>query len=138
MLVASAMGATSFQRGLGAMHALAHPLGALYDAHHGRLNAILMPYVLLANRSAIEEKILRLANYLNIHNGFDGFMDWVIQLRLELGIESGLAHLGINTEHIDTLAAMATKDAAASSNPISYTQEEYKTILKQAIGSINC
>jgi alcohol dehydrogenase class IV len=137
MLVASAMGATSFQRGLGAMHALAHPLGALYDAHHGRLNAILMPYVLLANRSAIEEKIHRLANYLNLYNGYDGFMDWVIQLRLELGIESDLAHLGINAEHIDTLAAMATKDAAASSNPIFYTQEEYKTILKQAIGTVS-
>ena len=78
MLVASAMGATAFQKGLGAMHALSHPLGALYDAHHGRLNAILMPYILLANRSVIEDKILRLANYLVIDNGFDGFMDWVV------------------------------------------------------------
>ena len=134
MLVASAMGATAFQRGLGAMHALAHPLGALYNAHHGRLNAILMPYVLLANRPMIEDKIIRLANYLTISNGFDGFMDWVLQLRLELGIEPCLVHLGINHEHIERLAKMATEDAAAGSNPIIFTQEEYKKILLEAIG----
>lgn len=70
MLVASLMGATAFQRGLGAMHALAHPLGALYDAHHGRLNAILMPYVLQANQSIIESRIKRLANYLENRQWF--------------------------------------------------------------------
>ncbi|RUR13729.1 iron-containing alcohol dehydrogenase [Legionella sp. km772] len=134
MLVASGMGATAFQRGLGAMHALAHPLGALYDAHHGRLNAILMPYVLLANRAAIEEKIIRLATYLTISNGFDGFMDWILQLRMELGIESCLAHIGINQEHVDKIAKMATEDAASGSNPILFTQEEYKNILIAAIG----
>lgn len=134
MLVASAMGATAFQRGLGAMHALAHPLGALYDAHHGRLNAILMPYVLLANRPMIEDKINRLANYLTIDNGFDGFMDWLLQLRLELGIESCLAHIGINQDQVERIAKMATEDAAASSNPVLFTQEEYKNILLAAIG----
>lgn len=134
MLVASGMGATAFQRGLGAMHALAHPLGALYDAHHGRLNAILMPYVLLANRVAIEDKMIRLANYLNIDNGFDGFMDWLLQLRMDLGIESYLAHIGINQDQIDRLAKMAIEDAASGSNPILFTQEEYKNILSAAIG----
>ena len=134
MLVASAMGATAFQRGLGAMHALAHPLGALYDAHHGRLNAILMPYVLLANRPMIEDKINRLANYLTIDNGFDGFMDWLLQLRLELGIESFLAHIGINQDQVERIAKMATEDAAASSNPVLFTQDEYKNILLAAIG----
>lgn len=133
MLVASAMGATAFQRGLGAMHALAHPLGALYDAHHGRLNAILMPYVLIANRSAIEEKIGRLANYLVLDNGFDGFLDWILQMRLELGIENSLAQLGIDRDQVDRLAKMATEDAAAGSNPIAFTQEHYKTILKDAL-----
>lgn len=135
MLVASSMGATAFQRGLGAMHALAHPLGALYDAHHGRLNAILMPYVLMANRSAIEEKMTRLANYLMISNGFDGFMDWILQLRMELNIESCLAPLGITEEYLETVAEMATQDAAAGSNPILFSQDEYKEILKSAIGS---
>ncbi|WP_298628461.1 iron-containing alcohol dehydrogenase [uncultured Legionella sp.] len=134
MLVASAMGATAFQRGLGAMHALAHPLGALYDAHHGRLNAILMPYVLLANRPVIEEKIVRLANHLSITNGFDGFLDWILQMRQELGIESTLSELGIDDAQIDRIAKMATEDAAAGSNPLVFTQEQYRVILQDAIG----
>ncbi|MFJ1269181.1 iron-containing alcohol dehydrogenase [Legionella lytica] len=132
MLVASSMGATAFQRGLGAMHALAHPLGALYDAHHGRLNAILMPYVLRANRSMIEERIGRLAGYLSLNRGFDGFLDWIIQMRLELGIESTLAEIGIDTAQIDRLATMATEDSASGSNPILFTQQQYKDILYSA------
>ncbi len=133
MLVASAMGATAFQRGLGAMHALAHPLGALFDAHHGRLNAILMPYVLIANRSVIEEKICRLANHLSILGGFDGFLNWVLQMRQELNIEATLSELGIDTAQIDRIAQMATEDAAAGSNPIIFTQNQYKALLKEAI-----
>lgn len=136
MLVASTMGATAFQRGLGAMHALAHPLGALYDAHHGRLNAILMPYVLLANRSSIEKKIMRLAQYLALDHGFDGFLDWILQLRLEVGIEHSLAALGIDDLHIDRLAMMATEDAASASNPILFTQEQYKAMLYSALNGI--
>lgn len=132
MLVASAMGATAFQRGLGAMHALAHPLGALYDAHHGRLNAILMPYVLLANRPAIEEKIKRLAQYLSINNGFDGFFEWIMQLRLELSIEPTLSALGIDAGQIKRIAKMAIADAAASTNPILFRVEEYEKILNYA------
>ena len=97
MLVASSMGATAFQCGLGAMHALAHPLGAIYDAHHGRLNAILMPYVLLANREAIENKIVHLATCLGIQNGFEGFLNWIIQLRNDIGIEHRLLDIGIDT-----------------------------------------
>lgn len=134
MLVASAMGATAFQRGLGAMHALAHPLGAIYDIHHGRLNAVLMPYVLLANRSEIENKIEHLANYLSIANGFDGFLDWIEQMRLELGIENTLSQLGIDHSQIDRLAKMATEDAAAASNPVLFTFEQYKELLSKAIG----
>ncbi|HBD7135937.1 TPA: iron-containing alcohol dehydrogenase [Legionella pneumophila] len=134
MLVASAMGATAFQRGLGAMHALAHPLGAIYDIHHGRLNAVLMPYVLLANRSEIENKIERLANYLSIANGFDGFLNWIEQMRLELGIENTLSQLGIDHSQIDRLAKMATEDAAAASNTVLFTFEQYKELLSKAIG----
>jgi len=134
MLVASSMGATAFQRGLGAMHALAHPLGALYDGHHGRLNAILMPYVLKANRVAIEEKITRLAGYLSIEDGFDGFVQWILHMRMELGIESTLGQIGIDASQVDKLAQMATEDAASGSNPIIFTKEEYKAILLEAIG----
>lgn len=134
MLVASAMGATAFQRGLGAMHALAHPIGALYDAHHGRLNAILMPYVLEANKPVILEKINRLAAYLEIDNGFDGFLQWIIELREELGIENHLSDIGIEQVQADRIATLATEDAAAGSNPIIFTQEQYKSILTKAIG----
>lgn len=136
MLVASSMGATAFQRGLGAMHALAHPLGALYDAHHGRLNAILMPYVLRANRSVIEERIGRLAGYLSLDRGFDGFLDWVIQMRVELRIESTLAEIGIDTSQIERLATMATQDAASGSNPIVFTSQQYKDILYSACNGL--
>jgi len=133
MLVASAMGATAFQRGLGAMHALAHPLGALYDAHHGRLNAILMPYVLQANRLVITEKIERLADYLSVPNGFDGFIDWLLQLRMELGIENTLTSLGVVKSDVESIAKMATEDAASGSNPILFNQDEYKNILLSAL-----
>lgn len=133
MLVASSMGATAFQRGLGAMHALAHPLGAIYDTHHGRLNAILMPYVLLANRVAIEGKIEHLATYLQINNGFDGFLDWIVKLRLELGIEHSLADIGIDSQHEVRIAQMATEDPSASSNPVIFNTEQYQEILHAAI-----
>lgn len=133
MLVASLMGATAFQRGLGAMHALAHPLGAIYDAHHGRLNAILMPYVLRANRSQIEHKIVRLATYLHLDDGFNGFIDWIIQLRRKLGIEHSLAEIGIDSQHVTRIAVMATEDPSAQSNPIIFSESQYRTILMAAI-----
>ena len=100
MLVASTMGATAFQRGLGAMHALAHPLGAVYDAHHGTLNAILMPYVLTANRPAIEERITRLARQLELAEDFDGFVAWVLELRKGIGIPNDLSQIGIDDARI--------------------------------------
>lgn len=134
MLVASAMGATAFQKGLGAMHALAHPLGALYDAHHGRLNAILMPYVLLANRPVIEDKINLLTHFLSINNGFDGFMDWIYDLRLELKIETSLSVLGIDDQYLELIAQRATEDSSAGTNPILFTSKEYEYILKEALG----
>ncbi len=107
MLVASSMGATAFQKGLGAMHALAHPLGAIYQAHHGRLNAILMPYVLKANRSAIETKLTRLSRFLQLDEGFDGFIRWVLELRHNLGIEHSLAEIGIEAHLSSRVAEMA-------------------------------
>lgn len=135
MLVASCMGATAFQRGLGAMHALAHPLGAIYDAHHGRLNAILMPYVLLANRPAIETKMNRLADYLQLNNGFDGVLQWILELRQDMGIEQGLNELGINIDdsHLKRIAMMATEDAAAMGNPILFNALQYEHILQAAL-----
>ncbi|MTI12718.1 iron-containing alcohol dehydrogenase [Sansalvadorimonas verongulae] len=134
MIVASSMGATAFQKGLGGMHALAHPLGALYDAHHGLLNAILMPYVLKANRVAIEGRIVRLANYLQLEdNTFDGFMKWVIELRETVSIPHSLSDIGIDTAHAEKVAVMATEDPSAGSNPISFSAKQYATIFTQAV-----
>lgn len=134
MLVCSSMGATAFQKGLGGMHALAHPLGALYDAHHGTLNAILMPYVLKANRPAIEEKITRLTRYLGLATaGFDGFLDWVIELRIQLGIPDTLAGININDDDSETVGKMAVADPSAGGNPISFSSEEYQRVFEDAV-----
>ncbi len=133
MLVASTMGATAFQRGLGAIHALSHPLGGLYDAHHGLLNAIVMPYVLKANKKAIEKDIAKAAAYLGIKGGFDGFMKWILKLRKDLGIPNKLADIGIDTKRLDEIAAMAVKDPSAGGNPIAFTQAQYKTLAKKCI-----
>lgn len=133
MLVASMMGATAFQKGLGAMHALAHPLGAIYNEHHGRLNAILMPYVVQANRTAIESKVIRLAEYLEIDKGFEGFFDWIMQLREELGIENCLSELGIDEQHAAVIATRATEDPSALSNPILFDASQYQALLRAAI-----
>jgi len=133
MMVASSMGATAFQRGLGAMHALAHPLGALYDAHHGLLNAVLMPYVLQANRSAIEKDITWLANALELDGGFDGFLRWVLALREDVGIAGNLAAIDIDTERAELVGKMATEDPSAGGNPISFTASEYSEIFERAV-----
>ena len=133
MLVASSMGATAFQRGLGAMHALAHPLGALYDAHHGQLNAILIPYVLKANRSAIEVQIARLARYLELPADFDGFLSWILQLRETISIPHNLNEIGIDLGRVEEIGHMAVADPSAGTNPIQFSAEEYSNILRDAI-----
>lgn len=136
MLVASTMGATAFQRGLGAMHALAHPLGALYDAHHGTLNAILMPYVLLANRGAIESRIASLANYLELDANFDGFLQWVLALRAQLGIPNDLSQIGIDELRLDEISEMALTDPSATTNPIQFNASTYRKIAMHAVRGI--
>ena len=132
MLVASMMGATAFQRGLGAMHALAHPLGAVYDAHHGLLNAILMPYVLKANQSAIDEKIARLAGYIGIESSFSGFLDWVLTLRGRIGIPHTLSSVIEQDEVFSQIGEMAIVDPSAGGNPIAFSAGEYQAILEDA------
>lgn len=134
MLVASSMGATAFQRGLGGMHALAHPLGALYDAHHGTLNAILMPYVLQANRSSIEPQMERLGRYLNLpRQDFTGVLDWVLELRSEVGIAHNLAEIGIDDRQIERVGQMAVADAASGTNPIQFDAAQYSAIFTRAL-----
>jgi alcohol dehydrogenase class IV len=134
MLVASAMGATAFQRGLGAMHALSHPLGALYDAHHGTLNAVVMPYVLLANRAAIEEEITYAAGCLGLERaGFPAFLDWVLGLRARIGIAENLAGLGIDDRQAELVGRMAIEDPSAGSNPVAFSAEQYAALFRRAV-----
>ena len=96
MLAAAAMGATAFQKGLGAIHALSHPVGALYNTHHGLTNAVFMPYVLDFNREALWDKIDRLAAWLGIEGGFPGFLDFVLRFRRDLGIPHTLDRIGVD------------------------------------------
>lgn len=134
MLVCSSMGATAFQKGLGGMHALAHPLGALYDAHHGMLNAILMPYVLQANRAEIEPRIDRLTRYMGLEEtGFSGFLGWVLALRKQLGIPNTLAGIGIDATQAELVGKMAVEDPSAGGNPISFDAGEYQQIFTDAV-----
>jgi alcohol dehydrogenase class IV len=134
MLVASAMGATAFQRGLGAMHALAHPLGALYDAHHGTLNAILMPYVLIANREKIEDRVERLARYLDLPRpSFGSFVDWVLELRAGIGIPHTLAQIGIDAEQAALVGRMAVEDPSAGTNPVAFDADRYAAVFRRAV-----
>jgi alcohol dehydrogenase class IV len=133
MLVASSMGATAFQRGLGAMHALAHPLGAVYDAHHGTLNAILMPYVLVANRSVIEKPIVRLSRYLGLEEGFDSFLQWIMDLRNEVNIPHTLRDIGIDDTRAAEIGEMAVVDPSAGTNPIQFDAAAYTAIAVNAV-----
>ncbi len=134
VMVAATMGATAFQRGLGGMHALAHSLGALYDSHHGLLNAILMPYVLKANRHAIEQRVIRLCRYLHITDAsLDGFLSWVLALRKQLAIPHSLSDIGIDTLKTETIGKMAFSDASAAGNPIAFSEKEYVDICRLAV-----
>jgi alcohol dehydrogenase class IV len=134
MLVASSMGATAFQKGLGAMHALAHPLGALYDSHHGLLNAILMPYVVRANAQVLELKILRLSHYLGLEDtSVDGFISWILALRKQLEIPHALAAIGIDEGCLSIIGELAYNDAAAAGNPVALSPEQYREICADAI-----
>jgi len=134
MLVASTMGATAFQKGLGGMHALAHPLGALYDAHHGLLNAILMPYVLKANQGEISERIERVARYIDLEDcSFDGFLNWVLQIREDLNIPHTLKEIDIDVDQQSLVAIMATEDPSAGGNPIKFTTDQYQQIFINAV-----
>jgi hypothetical protein len=134
MMVAASMGATAFQKGLGAIHSLSHPVGAVYDTHHGLTNAVVMPYVLEFNREAIEEKMVRLAAWLGLPNpSFKSVMSWVIALRKEIGIPHTLKDIGVGSERIDELSEMAAVDPTAGSNPVPAGAPEMK---KMFIASI--
>ena len=134
LLVASTMGATAFQKGLGAMHALAHPLGARYNAHHGLLNAILMPYVLQANRSAIAGKLTDLTRALDIANpGFDAFFERVMALREQIEIPKRLNDIGIDATESALIGELAVVDPPAATNPVNFSAEQYSALFCDAV-----
>lgn len=133
MLSASAMGATAFQKGLGAIHSLSHPVGALYDTHHGLTNAVFMPYVLAFNRPAVAQKLGRAAAYLGLEGGFGGFLDWVLGLRETLGIPATLEGLKVGPERFAQMAAMAEKDPTAGGNPRPFTAKDALGLYEAAL-----
>ncbi len=133
MMAAAAMGATAFQKGLGAIHSLSHPVGALYGTHHGMTNAVLMPYVLKFNQQAIEPRIARLSAYLGLAPSFDAFMSWIIEIRQVTGVPHTLAGLGVDGAKADLIAAMAIKDPTAGGNPLELTEEAAREIFKKAL-----
>jgi alcohol dehydrogenase class IV len=123
MMSAAAMGAAAFQKGLGAIHSLSHPVGALYDTHHGMTNAVFMPYVLAYNRAAIEPKIARLAAYLGIAGAVDGFLKAVLELRSEIGVPHTLAGLKVDGAKRELIAEMAIVDPTAGGNPVPLSKD---------------
>ena len=134
MLAAASMGSTAFQKGLGAIHSLSHPIGALYDTHHGLTNAVVMPYVLAFNRPAIEDKMTRLAAWLGLPSpSFAAVQDWVLALRAEVGIPERLEDIGVGGERIGEIAAMAAEDPTAPTNPIPAGPAEMRAMFEAAL-----
>jgi len=133
MMSAAAMGAVAFQKGLGGIHSLSHPAGVLYHTHHGLTNAVYLPYVLAFNRPAIEKKIDRLAAWLGIGGGFDGFMKYILDVRSELGIAHTSAEIGIDDKQTERMAAMAVVDPTAGGNPIPLTVEICCDLYRRAL-----
>lgn len=133
MMSAAAMGATAFQKGLGAIHALSHPAGALFNTHHGMTNAVVMPEVLTFNRASIEARIGRLAAFLGIDGGFDGFFDFVLGLRSELNVPEKLSDLGVSADAIPTMAKMAPLDPTAGGNPVELTEKAAADLFERLI-----
>jgi hypothetical protein len=134
MLVASSMGATAFQKGLGAMHSLSHPCSANLNTHHGLTNAVVMPYVLEWNRGVLEDKLTRLASWLGLRDrSFAGVLQWVIELRREIGIPATLAGLGLSEEHAKSFAPQAFADPSTGGNPVPMTEQCFEQLYLRCI-----
>ncbi len=133
MMSAAAMGATAFMKGLGAIHALSHPIGAFYNTHHGTTNAVVMAPVLQFNRSAIETRIERLAAYLGIGGGFEGFYAFVEELNASLGIPANLTELGVTDPDLDWLVEQALQDPSVGGNPVEMTPENTRQLFTDCL-----
>ena len=133
MLVASMMGAAAFQKGLGAIHSVTHPVNSLYKTHHGTTNGTVMPFVLNYNRSTIEEKFTRLANFLDIKNGFEGIVDWINELKKDMEIPETLKDMGVNEGDEIKLAPLAQEDPSTGANPLEMTVERFQELILNCI-----
>jgi alcohol dehydrogenase class IV len=133
LMSAAAMGATAFQKGLGAIHSLSHPVGALYDTHHGMTNAVFMPYVLVANRDAIEAKIARLAAYCGLPPNFDAFLSAINGLRAKLNVPNTLKDFKVSGEKRELIGDMAIVDPTAGGNPVELTKKLALEIFDRAM-----
>ena len=137
MLAASSMGSIAFQKGLGAIHSLSHPVGALYNTHHGLTNAVFMPYVLKKNRNAIEDKLIALSRYIELSNqSFDGFITWILDLRESLKIPHTLEELIHEDTKLEEMSAMALEDPTAGSNPINLNQSDFLKLYQDSFKGI--
>jgi len=134
MLTAASMGSTAFQKGLGAIHSLSHPVNAQFNLHHGLSNAIFMPYVLTYNRKEISDKIDSICNYLNLEKGFNSFINWIIELRKDLKIPHKLSEvIEINKINLDKLSQMALEDPSTAGNPKKLTKEDMKIMYEHSL-----
>jgi len=134
LLAAASMGSTAFQKGLGAIHSLSHPLNAQFNLHHGLSNAIFMPYVLTFNKENIEERIISICDYLNLSKSFDAFLEWILELRKELNIPHKLSDvIEIKKMNLDDLSKMALDDPSTSSNPKKLTINDMKVMYEHSI-----
>ena len=134
MLAAASMGSTAFQKGLGAIHSLSHPVNAQFNVHHGLSNAIFMPYVLTFNKKEISEKIVSICDYLGLEKSFDSFIKWIMDLRQEFNIPHKLSDV-VDEEKIDLdiLSKMAFEDPSTNGNPRKLTIEDMKLMYRYSI-----
>ncbi len=134
MLVAASMGSTAFQKGLGAIHSLSHPVNAQFNVHHGLSNAIFMPYVLTFNKKEISERIISICNYLSLDKSFDSFIKWIMDLREEFNIPHKLSDIiDIEKIDVDKLSEMAFNDPSTDGNPKKLIKEDMKTMYQHSI-----
>jgi alcohol dehydrogenase class IV len=134
MLAAASMGATAFQKGLGAVHAIAHPVGSWFDTHHGLTNAVILPYVMMANRDAIIEKSEVIARVLNLQTpNFDGLLQWTLAFREKLGIPHALAAIGVNISNSSVIGREAERDPSAAGNPMPVNAAKLEGIFRAAV-----
>ena len=134
LLAAASMGSTAFQKGLGAIHSLSHPVNAQFNVHHGLSNAIFMPYVLTFNKSAISKRIISICDYLNLDKSFESFLNWILDLRKQLNIPHRLSEVvEENKINIDQLSQMALDDPSTATNPIKMKLDDMKILYVHSI-----